>query len=255
MKKTVLASAVIAAITLPLYANPVEQPLPPPLSTEKPPIQSTEQKPTQPEETPAPSTSQPSTAKVPTAETSAPAPVTMQPTPAQGLPNPNLTPQPTLTVDCHYHISAQTTQIDSDLLMTWSKKAVTQSFEFNPLQIDENLEELKNCYTDKGWESFNDALKKSGNVNAIKSQQLNVNSQVDGEVTLTNIKDNQWRLKVPLQVIYQNTHEKVTQQLNIDILVGRKINGDLGIMQMIASPRNKTLSTSQNSHPEQAPAQ
>jgi len=39
-----------------------------------------------------------------------------------------------------------------------------------------------------------------------------------------------------LQVVYQNDKEKLTQKLNVDLLIGRKMSGDLGIMQMIAIP-------------------
>ena len=51
------------------------------------------------------------------------------------------------------------------------------------------------------------------------------------------IKDNQWKASVPLQVVYQNDKEKLTQLLTVNLLIGRKISGDLGIMQMIATPQ------------------
>ena len=41
---------------------------------------------------------------------------------------------------------------------------------------------------------------------------------------------------MPLQVVYQNDKEKVSQSLTIDLTVNRKINGDLGITQIIATP-------------------
>ena len=97
---------------------------------------------------------------------------------------------------------------------------------------------LKNCYTDQGWQGFNEALQKSGNITAIKSQNLTVSSQVDGDLKLNAIKDNQWKVTIPLQVVYQNDKEKLTQLLTVDLLIGRKISGDLGIIQMIAAPRD-----------------
>jgi hypothetical protein len=60
-------------------------------------------------------------------------------------------------------------------------------------------------------------------------------------------------LSLPLQVVYQNTEEKLTQQLTVDVLVGRKPNGDLGILQMVATP-NKT-DTAVNATATQLPAQ
>ena len=166
-------------------------------------------------------------------------------TPANGLPATGSTtpitavqtPHPPQTINCQYRIPAETTSIEESLISTWAKKAAVQSFEFSPTKVDDELVLLKSCYTDQGWQGFNDALQKSGNVNAIKTQQLSVSSQMDGEVKFTTIKDNQWKVTVPIQVVYQNDKNKMTQLLTIDLLIGRKISGDLGIMQMIAIPR------------------
>ena len=146
-------------------------------------------------------------------------------------------PQAELVVNCKYRITAETTTIEQSLISTWAGKAAVQSFNFNPAAIDEELAQLKLCYTDQGWQGFDEALKKSGNIEAIKSQHLTVTSQVDGELKVNPIKDNQWKVSVPLQVVYQNDKEKLTQLLSLDLLIGRKMSGDLGIMQMIATPR------------------
>lgn len=153
-------------------------------------------------------------------------------------------PAPAASIDakspannCQYHIPANTTAIESSTILTWAEHATVQAFEFNPATIDAQLSQLKACFTDQGYQGFNDALQKSGNINAIKSQLLNVSSQMDGEPNITSSKDNQWRVTVPLQVVYQNNKQKFTQLLSIDLLIGRKITGDLGIMQMIATPR------------------
>ena len=146
------------------------------------------------------------------------------------------TPQTPPTINCQYRIPA-TTNIEQSVISTWAKRAAVQSFEFNPSTIDEELVGLKACYTEQGWQGFNDALQKSGNINAIKTQSLSVNSQVDGDITITPSKDNHWKVTLPMQVVYQNDKEKLTQLLSVELLIGRKISGDLGIMQMIATPR------------------
>lgn len=46
-----------------------------------------------------------------------------------------------------------------------------------------------------------------------------------------------------MQVVYQNDKEKLTQLLSVDVLVGRKVTGNLGIMQMIATPRTPAVGT------------
>ncbi len=141
----------------------------------------------------------------------------------------------TPAIDCNYRIPAGNTAIDSKLITTWAEKAVLQSFNFTPAQIQNQLDTLKLCYTDQGWKGFNEALQKSGNIDSIKTQQLNVSSQTDGQSTVNTVKDNQWKISLPILVVYQNDKEKVTQHLVVNLLVGRKPNGDLGIMQLIAT--------------------
>ena len=148
-----------------------------------------------------------------------------------------VTPVAAKPMDCSYKTPPQTTHIDQSIVTQWAEKATQQSFDFENESIDKQLSALKPCYTDQGWQSFNDALQKSGNLNAIKSQKLAVSSMVNGKSTSSEIKENQWKVSIPLQVVYQNDKEKLTQLLIVDLIVGRKItSGDLGIMQMIASP-------------------
>ncbi|MDP3561420.1 MAG: DotI/IcmL family type IV secretion protein [Legionellaceae bacterium] len=143
-----------------------------------------------------------------------------------------------IVIDCHYRIPANTT-VPQDVVTTWAEKATTQSFDYNSENIDLKLQELKACFTDQGWKGYNDALTQSGNLTAIKKQNLTVSSQVDGKSSLSVVKDNQWKLSIPLQVVYQNDKEKLTQLLSIDLFVTRKMSGDLGIEQIIATPRDK----------------
>lgn len=152
---------------------------------------------------------------------------------------PTITTPPTAVVqpiNCNYKIPAETTKVEQSLITQWAEKAALQSFDFDNATMDKQLADLKPCFTDQGWQSFNDALQKSGNLNAIKSQKLMVNSMLHGKSTSSEMKENQWKVSVPLQVVYQNDKEKLTQLLTVDVVVGRKISGDLGIMQMIASP-------------------
>lgn len=169
------------------------------------------------------------------AESPTPTTVTTSASTPSALPSPP-------TVDCNYHLPAGTATVEQTLLSTWAQKAAVQAFDFNPATIDSQLAVLKACFTDQGWQSFNDALQKSGNINAIKSQHLTVSSQADGETKVSAVKDNQWKVTVPLQVVYQNEKEKLTQLLSIDLLIGRKTSGDLGVMQIIATPRQKQAS-------------
>jgi hypothetical protein len=150
-------------------------------------------------------------------------------------------------INCDYKIPATTKNIEQSLVLTWSEKAATQAFDFDPTNLDSQMQKLKTCFTEQGWTGFSSALEKSGNLEAIKTQKLTVSSQLDGQAQVTEAKDNQWKVTLPLQVVYQNDKEKVTQLLNVNLTVGRKISGDLGIAQMIATPRTNNTSQQSNS--------
>ena len=150
-------------------------------------------------------------------------------------------PKSAPVINCEYLIPSTTTVIDQSLLSTWAEKATIQMFDFNPADLESQLDKLKPCFTDQGWISFKEALDSSGNIEAIKLQNLTVSSQLDGPVSINPSQENQWKINVPLQVVYQNDKEKLTQLLSIDLLVGRRMQGNLGIMQILATPREATI--------------
>lgn len=169
---------------------------------------------------------------VPAAPTTAPAPVSQQ-LPAK--------------LDCNYHIPADQKTIDQPLIMKWAQNAAIQTFSFDHSQLDNQMKALENCFTKAGWQSYNDAIKKSGNLNVIKSDKLTVSASVQGQPQLIDHSDNEWKLNFPMTVIYQNDQEKISQNLDIGVVVGRKISGDLGIMQLIAKPQRQ-MNPNQNSN-------
>ena len=73
-----------------------------------------------------------------------------------------------------------------------------------------------------------------GNYNSLQSSKNSYNNALLSQKT--SLKKDAQTL-AGLQVAYQNDKEKLTQLLTVDLLIGRKVNGDLGIMQMIATPR------------------
>ncbi|KTD24986.1 protein IcmL-like protein [Legionella lansingensis] len=139
------------------------------------------------------------------------------------------------TINCDYKIPADITNIDPALVLSWAQYAVTQSFDFNHAFIDAQLQKLQSCYTEEGWAEFKAALDQSGNIDAIKTLNLIMSSQMAGQAQLIESNNNQWNITLPLKVIYQTDKEKVSQLFNINLTVGRKITGDLGIMHIIAT--------------------
>jgi hypothetical protein len=140
-------------------------------------------------------------------------------------------------INCQYQLPKGTESVDQALVTTWAEKALVQSFQFVPENINTELEALKSCYTDQGWKAFNEALKTSGNLEAIRSNSLNVTSKIDGKIQVQNIKEKQWKVSMPLKVTYQNKEKQLLQALNVDLLIALKKSGSFGIMQVIAAPQ------------------
>ncbi|MDF1646814.1 MAG: DotI/IcmL family type IV secretion protein [Legionellaceae bacterium] len=143
-------------------------------------------------------------------------------------------------IDCQYKLSKDTETVEQTLLSTWAENAAIQSFQFNPQNMKKELAELKQCYTEQGWKAFNEALKTSGNLDAIEGNQLTVTSQVSGTATVQNIKEKQWKVSIPLKVTYQNKEKQLMQTLNVELLISLNKSGSFGIMQVIAVPKDGT---------------
>ncbi len=157
-------------------------------------------------------------------------------------------------INCEYNISPDTKTIDNALVVEWAKHAASQSFDFDHSNLEQKISKLEACYTEQGWKGFNDALEKSGNINAIKKQNLMVSSHLVGDAEITALKDNQWKVTMPLQVVYQSPKEKLTQLLNVTLNIARKPNGNLGIMQLIAMPK-QTNAADQKTVPTEQPSE
>ena len=166
-------------------------------------------------------------------------------------PTPNTTSNLTSTmpslpvINCEYAIPATTTAIDQTILSTWVESAAMQAFDFNPEFMSIQLRRLKSCFTDQGWQGYYEALVKSGNLEAIKSNALTVSSKIEGEVKIISVSDNQWKASLAMKVVYQNDKENFKQDLSVDLLIGRQVSGNLGIMQVIASQRDTAPATIQ----------
>jgi len=252
MKKTMLCGALLTLICAQVQAEVTQQPT----QSQTPGSSTTPAANAQPTQVPVVNQGTPNTQPVqntqtPQTQTTNQQPVqntqpAQQSTTVQPQPQPTtVQPQPAPVINCEYKIPTQTKTIEQSIVITWAEKATTQAFDFDPANVDNQVQKLKPCFTEQGWSGFNSALEKSGNVEAIKTQKLTVSSQVDGQTQVTEAKDNQWKITLPLHVVYQNDKEKVTQLLSINLTVGRKASGDLGIIQMIATPR--TVAASQPS--------
>lgn len=142
-------------------------------------------------------------------------------------------------IDCHYQFSKDLKNIEPSIVETWARHAAVQLFTFNNAELTKQLETLKLCFTDQGWQGFHAAFQKSGNLDAIKSRELEVSSAIKGKVSIETVKENQWKVSLPMDILYQNKENKIDQSLTVNLLITRKPSGGLGILQVIAAPQQK----------------
>ncbi len=143
------------------------------------------------------------------------------------------------TIDCTYQFSKDAVTIEATVVETWAKHAAVELFTFNNAELAKQLDALKRCFTDQGWQGFNTAFQKSGNLDAIKSRELSVSATLKGNPSVQVNKDNQWKVSIPMDVVYQNKENKINQSLTVNLLITRKPTGGLGILQVIAVPQQK----------------
>ncbi|HAZ7574136.1 DotI/IcmL family type IV secretion protein [Legionella sp. PATHC032] len=139
------------------------------------------------------------------------------------------------SVSCRYKIPEETIKTDKNVILQWAEYAATQSFAFDFTAIESQMSKLQSCYTENGWVEFNSAMMKSGNIEAIKMQRLTMTSEINGVAEFLESRENQWIIALPLKVTYKNDTTRVSQLLNIQLTVGKKINGELGVIQLIAT--------------------
>ncbi len=140
-------------------------------------------------------------------------------------------------IDCDYKIPGEMSKIDQSVILSWAEHAVMQSFNFSSDSLEEQLQKLHTCYTENGWAEFKNALEKSGNVQTFKTHKLTSSSQMDGVAQIDESRENQWVLTLPLKVVYRFDTANITQLMQVRLIIGRKITGELGIMQLNSTIR------------------
>ncbi len=188
-------------------------------------------------------TSQPNQASKPNAQTPVTTPAnSQQPTSSDASTDQTTESQ---AINCEYKIDEKVDTVPVDLVKKWAIQAAKQSFTLSFVDVDQDLKTIEKCYTKEGWKGFNTALQRSGNLETIKKEKLAVSPSVNGEVSINKEKDNEWKVTLPMTITYQSDKNKINQELNVNILIGRQTTGNLGIMQLIAAPAKTAAQSAQ----------
>ena len=156
-------------------------------------------------------------------------------------------------IDCTYTISPPFSDINSATIIQWANYAAIKTFTYDFQNYDKQFNQLKNCYTTTGWESFNEAMKVSNNLKVAQDEHLFVSAKLNGQSQLVSQSNDStqpsWVVRIPLNVAYQNQDREVSQDMYIDLTI-KTIYAEparLGINQIIASPKSTAPTTSSSS--------
>ena len=127
-----------------------------------------------------------------------------------------------------------------DFLKKWSVYVSMKTFGLSDDSLDNTLRELTECFTTSGWNQFNDALNKSGNLKLIKTNHLSSDTHLIGQVVVQQQKEQQtWTSEIPLRVVYQNDKQKISQQINVHLRFSQLPNSKLAVMQIVGLPMHR----------------
>lgn len=106
----------------------------------------------------------------------------------------------------------------------WAGNIARQAYSFDFVHWRTQLDELAQYFTEGGYRQFLNALKKSGNVAAVRDKRL-VGTAIASPPVITSEgvlrKVYTWEVEVPLQISYTSAKETINQSLLVTMTVRR----------------------------------
>lgn len=116
--------------------------------------------------------------------------------------------------------------VSQDFILNWASKAVAKSFTLNSRDYREQLTEIKEYFTDAGYEEFTRSLQDSKQLEFILSKALVVGAVpmsvpvIENEAILQG--SYAWRVSVPVRVTYSAGKESSDKLFRVVIVIVRR---------------------------------
>jgi len=124
----------------------------------------------------------------------------------------------------------------------WATYVAQNSFSLNHDDLENHLKQLQFCYSSSGWNQFNQALHKSGNLNLINQHHLKANTDVIGPIEVNHHpKYSSWTAMIPMRVVYQNQTQRISQEMNVHLTINQQSDNHLAVIQIVGRPTDKKL--------------
>ncbi len=162
-------------------------------------------------------------------------------------------------INCQYVLPDTQKDFTTPELQAWASYASAASFTYDYQNYKDDFTKLQSCFTNNGWQSFHQALTKSGNLIVIDKEKLSVSAKAGEPVTVeqlqTNNNRNTWKISLPLNVVYKGLQISAQQNLQVTLRITQTKNAAgkdiIGIEQLIAAPQK--IDAVNSEEPEIAP--
>ncbi|MEE4377686.1 MAG: DotI/IcmL/TraM family protein [Candidatus Competibacteraceae bacterium] len=113
-----------------------------------------------------------------------------------------------------------------EVMLTWVTQSVTQAYTLDFVHFRQQLSEMRELFTARGFRKHRDALDEAGILEAVKKRRLVTQVVATAPPIITNLgrigNRFSWRIEVPIQVSYQGGSSQSQPQKNVvEVLVVR----------------------------------
>ncbi len=113
-------------------------------------------------------------------------------------------------------------------ILHFATQAVTRSNTFDFANYRQQLTEVRDYFTDEGYQAFVEALNSSGNLKLVINRRMTTTAVANGGVIIdqglsssSRTDSYMWRVQIPLVMTYQSSEESQVQDLIVQIDITR----------------------------------
>lgn len=129
-------------------------------------------------------------------------------------------------------------------LRQWANRSAVSAFTYNFSNYREALQDASESFTPRGWRNFQEALRKSGNLETVLKRKFVVSARPTGtpEIIDQRVISGRytWKVQIPLLVTYESSRTTLQDPLEVTLSIVRiselQVPKGIAIDQYISSP-------------------
>ena len=116
--------------------------------------------------------------------------------------------------------------VTDQFVLQWAVNAVRQTYSFDFVHWQKNLQDSSDAFTASGWRAFLAQLKASNNLHTLRNFHMVTSVQVTGAPKLLDhaVIDNHyaWKISLPISIKYTNGTKNIYQTAEVTLLILRQ---------------------------------